>query len=189
MGYRFGFSSTLFPCEVKNKELIVYVTDTYTCKYPVNMPDIPKANHEFLGSGVSFLMRHDGIIWVGREDGTITGYRETDICVKYQRTWRPKTYYLQGASRITGNIRQEMYMLGTDTNVGILSTGQKIALFKQQIHIDTSIEYNDTVRGITLSDNVSKTFLRNQEGRIGVDYEPYITWLDIPTEGPRVFLG
>lgn len=189
MGFRFDFSSTLFPCEVKNKELIIYITDDYTRKFPVNMPDIPKNNCDFVGSGVSFLMIHDGIIWVGREDGTITGYRDTDICIKYQRKWVPGVEYVKGASRITGNIHQPVFMLDKDTNIGILPKGQKVAIFKEQLHIDSSIEYDDTLFGISLSDDVSRTFLRTREGRMGKDYEPDITWLSIPKEGNRVFLG
>ena len=189
MGYRFGYSTTIFPCEVANGELIVHVSDIITLRRPVKLPDIPLANTAFSGRGVRFCLTDDHNIYVGRSDGTVTGYAAHNARIVHQSTWDADSDFKVYAGHFVRGDRA-IPILAPDkfTDIGLLPKGDEIIRFKEPITINTNLDPESILFGIGRLGTDERIYLRTTEGMTGKDYATEVSWERIPSTGQRVFL-
>jgi hypothetical protein len=87
-----GFGAFL-PCEVKDGKIVVYRNSGEIREYKTTLKvNIPKQCYIYSAIEVLFYLEHEGICYIGRENGSISGYRMSDnLLVKISSWESPKS--------------------------------------------------------------------------------------------------
>lgn len=120
MGFKFAEANTIFPAEVRNKEVCVHITEDTILKFPTTIQeDIPLQRTGFCGKGARFCFRYENRVYVGRDNGTWTAYRDSDLFLVKQGTWTNKKSLIIVGALIEQMTTQNVFAIEGCNNVVI----------------------------------------------------------------------
>lgn len=95
MGFNYLGVGSYLECECDGSSILVYRNTGEVRKYKTTLHTIiPKQLQHFEGYNVYFYLEYAGVCYVGRADGSITGYRLQDDLLVRISSWEPPTSML-----------------------------------------------------------------------------------------------
>lgn len=121
MGFRYYGKGAFLACECDGDNIIVHRTSGEIAKYPTKLrKEIPLQTVRFIGSGVAFVLYDtDGVMYVGRNNGTITGY-QGDLITRYTSWQAPSFPHYAYVGSIQGNMLYSLLLDPYDNRTLIL---------------------------------------------------------------------
>jgi hypothetical protein len=151
-----------------DKEHIIVETPVGEAKYKVPFGvEIPLQANDFISNLIVFYLEHDGICYVGRRDGTFSGYRVGDNLLVRTGRWEPpeeRTLSAVGVYFDEYRIRRGAYIDDTDRRTIYVAQKNKIYVFNKA-HKEEFV----TVQ--RYAPYYYKLYLYTQEGEIDTDEE------------------
>lgn len=88
MGFNYLGVGSYLECACDGSNILVYRNTGEVRKYKTNLQvAIPRQRRIFEGYNVYFYLEHDGVCYVGRADGSLTGYRLRDDLLVRITSW------------------------------------------------------------------------------------------------------
>ena len=123
MGFKFIESKTVFEAEVQDGILKVYFPGDEVLEYNTTIKgSIPRQRTGFSGKGVSFCLEDGNMVYVGRTDGSWTGYRISDNFLMKQGSWDGVPRLLEAGNFISAMMAETVYCLNSKSRILIPST-------------------------------------------------------------------
>lgn len=184
MGFKFTEARTIFSAEVKNREVLVHITDNFTVKFPTTIAeDIPIQRTGFYGKGVNFCFMHENRIYVGRDNGTWTAYRNSDYLLVKQGTWETrKTLVLVGAL-IEQMTAQNVFAIKGNNKIVIPSSSSGIYTSSEPIQFAPNLVDNSVGNPL-----IEQQLLIYTEGGMH-DFSKKMQWTPFPRTSNQFVLG
>lgn len=152
MGFNYFGYGCIHPCRVENQQIIYRLPSGFEVKHKTALDvNIPEQTNTFISDTVVFVLYHDGKEYIGRNDGSVSIYRQSDNLLVGLNYWEQPLYpetKLCGYYSDSGMVeeihldlrdKQSVYVVGdsreSKTKAPIqFSANTDIALFDTVIH-------------------------------------------------------
>lgn len=150
MGFNYFGYGNIHPCKIDGSNVIYKLPSGFEVKHPTGLDiNIPEQVNPFISETVAFLLYHEGKEYVGRSDGTISIYRQSDNLLVGLNYWTQPKYpettlcgYYYGESGVT-----EIHVDNRDRRSVYVVGESREAVAKEMITVaaNTNLAFTDTL--------------------------------------------
>ena len=136
MGFRYKEIKAIFGAEVKDGKLRVHIPGGMVMEYDTSIKvDIPLQHTGFTGKGVAFCLEADNIVYIGRTNGSWTGYRISDNFLMKQGTWAGMPKLVEAGNFVSDMMAETVYTIHPKCSVFLLSDTSTAFISEKEVNI------------------------------------------------------
>lgn len=188
MGFNYYNYGRVKPCGIKNHEVYYYLPSGKKITHPTKLDvEIPEQINSFISERVVFLLYHEGLMYVGRYDTSISIYRQSDELLVGLNSWESPKY----AETIVcgyygvGGVLNEIHLDMRDRQTVYICGHRDEGLFANPISTDFNL--HDASFSATVFGDKSNYSIFNERGEV-VEAKFWPLQEDIRRQDCRIFL-